>query len=79
MGENLEEQDKMADTLKTDILVERQDKRRLPSGSSTQSKCGTRKKTKMGSLDEEESEKNEHEDKEFEDAFEKAPDWAKGI
>ena len=79
MGENPEEQDKMADTLKTDILVERQDKRRLSSGSSTQSKGGARKKTKMGSLDEEDSEKDEHEDKEFEDAFEKAPDWAKGM
>ena len=79
MGENPEEQDKMADTLKTDILVEHQDKRRLYSGSSTQSKGGARKKTKMGSLDEEESEKDEHEDKEFEDAFEKAPDWAKGM
>ena len=33
----------------------------------------------MGSLDEEESEKDEHQDKEFEDAFEKAPDWAKGM
>ena len=44
-----------------------------------QSKGGARKKTKMGSLDEEESEKDEHEDKEFEDAFEKAPDWAKGM
>ena len=51
----------------------------LSSGSSTQSKGGARKKTKMGSLDEEESEKDEHEDKEFEDAFEKAPDWAKGM
>ena len=30
-------------------------------------------------MDEEESEKDEHEDKEFEDAFEKAPDWAKGM
>ena len=79
MGENPEEQEKMADTLKTDILVERQDKRRSSSGSSTQSKGGARKKTKMGSLDEEESEKDEHEDKEFEDAFEKAPDWAKGM
>ena len=79
MGENPEEQDKMADTLKTDILVERQDKRRLSSGSSTQSKGGARKKTKMGLLDEEELEKDEHEDKEFEDAFEKAPDWAKGM
>ena len=44
-----------------------------------QSKGGARKKTKMGSLDEEESEKDEHEDKEFEDAFKKAPDWAKGM
>ena len=77
MGENPEEQDKMADTLKTDILVERQDKRRLSPGSSTQSKGGARKKTKMGSLDEEESEKDKHEDKEFEDAFEKAPDLFK--
>ena len=42
MGENPEEQDKMADTLKTDILVERQDKRRLSSGSSTQSKGGAK-------------------------------------
>ena len=79
MGENPEEQDKMADTLKTDILVECQDRRRLSSGSSMQSKGGARKKTKMGSLDEEESEKDEHEDKEFKDAFEKAPDWAKGM
>ena len=46
MGENPEEQDKMADTLKTDILVERQDKRRLSSGSSTQSKGGARKRQK---------------------------------
>ena len=65
MGESPEEQDKMADTLKTDILVERQDKRRLSSGSSTESKGAARKKTKMGSLDEEESEKDEHEDKDW--------------
>ena len=79
MGENPEEQDKMANTLKTDILVERQDRRRLSSGSSMQSKGRARKKTKMGSLDEEESEKDEHEDKEFEDAFKKVSDWAKGM
>ena len=79
MGENPEEQDKNGGHLE-----DRHSGRTSRQKTSflwfiNAIKVRSKDKDKMGSLDEEESEKDEHEDKEFEDAFEKAPDWAKGM